>query len=137
MDEPRIARIGDGLYAQVVDYRLLPDHCTSASHEGQSASCPCRPLVDQMRSVRILDTRSDLGTRAECKDQHAYAPWLSGLFGARELLLSRCAYCTAVEVRDRSFDILPGLGSGSGTPRRRSDVLGWYSGSRPSGRTFH
>lgn len=133
--DTQFARIGDGLIAQVVDRKVLPAHVTSASHEGLRSGCACRPLVEAMTRVEVIDASPDRGARAECQDRHDYHPWLRGSYGPRDLLLSRCAFCTAVEVRDRSIDILPGL-AGSGVPRRRSDVLGWYSGSRVAARTY-
>ena len=58
------------------------------------------------------------------------------LGGRVDLLLNRCAFCGTVEVRDVSFHHPAGLRSATLAPRRRSDVLGWYSGKRPGGRTY-
>lgn len=133
--EPRITTIGDGQYAQVVERRLIPPHVSSGSHQGRAASCPCRPLIESMTAVRFFPFAA-LGTRLDCRDQHDYRPWVTGVFGTRELELARCRFCEAVEVRDVSLDILPGISAGRGGPRRRSDVLGWYSGSRAAARTY-
>lgn len=77
------------------------------------------------------------GTRRACTDeQHDYSPWLAGVYAGLDIRLARCAWCGTVEVRDVSLDLLPGLVPGRGGPRRRDDVLGWYSGSRPDGRTY-
>jgi len=133
VNDPRIVTIADGLYAQVVERSAIPLHVTSGSHQGRAASCRCRPLVESMTSVRTFPVPA-IGVRLECRDQHDYRLWLTGVYGALELRLARCAFCEAVEVRDVSLDILPGVQSGRGGPRRRSDVLGWYSGTRANAR---
>jgi hypothetical protein len=120
--EPRIVRIADGVIAQVVERSVLPPRLDA--------------LLAALRGARSVPVLV-LGTRRACTDEsHAYAAWVTGVYGPRELQLSRCTFCGAVEVRDVSYDILPGLKAGRGGPRRRDDVLGWYSGSRPLGRTY-
>jgi hypothetical protein len=59
-------------------------------------------------------------------------------YGGRvDLLLTVCQFCGAVEVRDVSFNALAALRATARlAPRRRSDVLGWYAGKRPGGRTY-
>lgn len=77
------------------------------------------------------------GTRRECtEERHDYRAWLAGIYAGLELSLRRCGYCGVVEVRDTSFDLLPGVTPGRGGPRRRNAVLGWYAGARPAGRTY-
>lgn len=61
---------------------------------------------------------------------------LQALHGQVLLTITMCAYCGAVEVRDVSYHAPSGLALGSLAPRRRSDVLGWYAGTRPAGRVY-
>lgn len=120
--EPRIIRIADGLHAQVVDRGVLPRRLEQ--------------LLGELAFVRSRDVRL-LGTRRACRDaEHDLSPWRTGVWRERELRLSLCAYCGAIEVRDVSLDILPGVKAGAGGPRRRSDILGWYSGARARGRQY-
>lgn len=76
------------------------------------------------------------GTRLACRDDHDFREWLLGTYAGLALRLARCPHCGTVEVRDVSFDLLPGVRAGRSGPRRRSDVLGWYSGRRSNGRTY-
>jgi len=120
--EAAIVRIGDGLHAQVIERQILPRRLDL--------------LLADLRAVRSRPVRI-FGTRRACTDgDHDLDPWRVGVWRDRELRLSLCSYCGAIEVRDVSLDILPGVMAGSGGPRRRSDVLGWYSGRRPSGREY-
>lgn len=121
--EPRIVRIADGLFAEAVERTILPRRLDA--------------LLGALDYVRAVPMRP-LGTRRACRDgEHELAPWIRGVWGPRELRLSRCAFCGSIEVRDVSLDILPGIRAGRVSPRRRSDVLGWYSGRRPAGREYH
>jgi hypothetical protein len=136
IEQPKFATIADGLRAQVIEVTgVIPPHLNAASHEGRMASCPCRPLVESMQRVKTHQVRV-LGIRADCRDQHDYRPSMTGVYRGMDLLLSTCVFCGAVEIRDVSYDILPGLQAGRGGPRRRSDVLGWYSGIRANARTY-
>lgn len=120
--EPRIIRVADGVLAEVVERTILPRQLEA--------------LLGELRMARSQPARL-LGTRRACVDgEHELASWRTGLWAGRDLRLSLCAYCGAIEVRDVSFDILPGIKAGRGGLRRRSDVLGWYSGKRPLGREF-
>lgn len=117
-----IIRIADGLHAQVVVRNILPRRLDA--------------LLGELRGVRTKPLRL-LGTRRACGDgEHELASWRVGSWRDRDLRLSLCSYCGAIEVRDVSLDILPGVMAGRGGPRRRSDVLGWYSGRRPAGREY-
>jgi hypothetical protein len=87
-------------------------------------------VVTRQSIVRIL------GTRVACKDDHDYSHWIHGVYAGLSLRLSQCAFCGTVEVRDVSRDLLPGISSGRLSPRRRSDVLGWYSGRRANARQY-
>lgn len=101
---------------------------------------PLPPSLDQLLVRLAVTDRQPFvahGTRRDCTDeQHDFRPWLAGVFAGLELRLWRCPFCTTVEVRDVSLDLLTGLTPGRGGPRRRNEVLGWYSGVRPAGRTF-
>jgi hypothetical protein len=106
----------------------------------EAVPSPLPPSLDQLLTRLAVTDRQpfvDLGTRRDCTDeQHDYRPWLAGVFAGLELRLYRCPYCTTVEVRDMTLDLLPGVRPGRGGPRRRNDVIGWYSGNRPSGREY-
>jgi hypothetical protein len=120
--EARIIPIGDGLLAQVVNRSILPRRLDA--------------LLADLRLVRSRSARV-VGTRRACTEgDHDLDPWRVGVWRERELRLSLCGYCGAIEVRDVSLDILPDVKVGRGGPRRRSDVLGWYSGKRAAGRTY-
>lgn len=72
---------------------------------------------------------------------HRLGLWLEGPYVCadgivRVLSLHACTDCGAVCVRDRSFDELPGLSAGRRPPRRRDEVIGWYSGARPRDRVY-
>jgi hypothetical protein len=118
--EPRIVRIADGLFAEVVDRSaVLPPHL--------------EPLLNAMRGVCEVPGVVLYRTRRACmENEHALQPWRQGVYRSVELRLSLCAFCGAVEVRDVSLDILPI----STQKRRRDAVLGWYAGRRPAGRTY-
>lgn len=126
--EPHIIRIGDGVFAQVVD---------------RSALLPAKlePLLVGMRVVReITDVRIAGARRACMENEHALQPWRQGLYRGLELRLSLCFFCAAVEVRDVSLDILrEGAVALTLADRahRRDAVLGWYAGRRPAGREYH
>lgn len=78
-----------------------------------------------------------LGNRQDCVDaEHDWHHWLRGVWRGAEIECRRCVFCASVEVRDVSFDVLPGVAVGRQGPRRKSDVLGWYSGNRPAGRQY-
>jgi hypothetical protein len=149
--EPEFATVADGVRAQVIRRTVLPPHLTSSAHEGRNASCPCRPLLEQLVTVDQWSV-SPKGTRAACTDpaeHHDLKPLRVAVWplapvalrvmargGRVELTLAMCAWCGAVEVRDVSYHAPAGIAVGSLQPRRRSDVLGWYAGSRPAGRIY-
>lgn len=148
-DGPVFTTVADGVRAQVVRRTVLPPHLDSGSHESRRAACPCRPLLPQLATLRAYPV-APRGTREACtQEEHDLRPlrmatWpqapaalaAQALRGRVELLLTMCAYCGAVEVRDVSYHAMPGLVPGALEHRRRSDVLGWYSGKRPAGRVF-
>lgn len=141
--------VADGVRAQVVRRTLLPPHLDSRAHEGRHSGCPCRPLLPQL-VVHQQWPVAPRGTREACtQEEHDLQPlrlatWptapaallAQALAGRVDLMLTMCAYCGAVEVRDVSFHVLAGAARGALSPRRRSDVLGWYSGKRPAGRVY-
>lgn len=101
---------------------------------------PLPPTLDALLA-RLAHQRSRpvpvLTPRQACVEgEHERHPWVTGVLGVLELELGMCPYCGGVEVRDVSLDIHPGIAPGQQGPRRRSDVLGWYSGKRPGGRTY-
>lgn len=120
--DKRIVRVGDGEYAEVTERRLLPSTLDL--------------LLVSLR-VRTSYPFRLVGTIRECTDAtHQFGLWLDATWGDYELRLNRCPYCGTVEVRDVSFDYIPGLSTGTLDLRRRSDVLGWYAGRRPAGRVY-
>lgn len=82
------------------------------------------------------------GATADClREDHRMTGWVEGFASCsdgitRHLRLVVCADCGAVCVRDITIDSLPGLPSGRLAPRRRDDILGWYTGARPRQRTY-
>jgi hypothetical protein len=143
------ATVADGVRAQVVTRVLLPPHLSSSAHEGRSAGCPCKPLLEGLEPGESWPV-VPRGTREACtQEEHDLQPlrvahWRlapralrdQALNGHVMLVLTMCAFCGAVEVRDTSFHAPAGMGLGTLAPRRRSDVLGWYSGARPAGRVY-
>ncbi len=93
------------------------------------------------------DDITPAGARSACTvlREHRFRRFREGRWFARQgprkgsvldLALRMCADCGAVEVRDVSIDRLAGLPTGMSGPARRSHVLGFYSGKRPSGREY-
>jgi hypothetical protein len=99
---------------------------------------PAMPtLLRVLRQVTILSRPAFAGYRPACGEgEHRLAGWVRGFFGTRELLISRCLDCEVAEVRDVSFDRLPDLPTGRLALRRRSDLLGWYTGARAAQRVY-
>lgn len=147
--EPVFTTVADGVRAQVVRRSILPPHLDSRAHEGRHAHCVCRPLLEQLRTVQAWPV-APRGTREACtQEEHDLQPLRMATWptapaalmaqahrGRVDLMLTMCAFCGAIEVRDVSYHTMAGLRAGSLEPRRRSDVLGWYSGQRPAGRVY-
>jgi hypothetical protein len=105
---------------------------------------PLPPTLEGLRrsmAVSWSTTITRQGARTECvSDQdHRLFPIITGrhvgLDGVvRDLRLSMCQDCEAVEVRDVSYDRLPT--ATRQFPRRRDHVIGWYSGARRNQRTY-
>lgn len=121
--EAKFSRVADGVVAQVIERKSpLPRKL--------------EPLLSGLRVTRSYPVRL-LGTRLACRDaEHEFAPWRDGIYAGLELRLALCPFCGVVEVRDVSLDLLPGVRAGRLAPRRRNDVMGWYSGRREAGRTY-
>lgn len=143
--EPRFSQIADGIWAQVEDRSAgLPRHLDSSAHEGRIGLCRCRPLIDSMTALQ-LNPLVLVGTRLDCRDQHDFALYATGLYEGLDLRLSMCRYCGTVEVRDVSIDVVVDHDPRTGrrlfitTPaqgRRRDLLLAWYAGRRASGRVY-
>ena len=146
---PVFTMVADGVRAQVVRRSILPPHLDSGAHEGRHAHCPCRPLMPQLVTLQAWVV-APRGAREACtQEEHDLRPLRMATWptapaalaaqayrGRVEIMLTMCAYCGALEVRDVSYHALPGVSRGALAPKRRSDVLGWYSGKRPAGRVY-
>lgn len=105
---------------------------------------PLPPTLEGLRRAMTVtwETRVTIqGARSECvSDQdHRLFPVIMGRYVdlrgiVRDLRLSMCQDCEAVEVRDISYDRLPT--PTRQFPRRRDHVIGWYSGTRRNRRTY-
>lgn len=122
---PRFVRIADGVTAQAIE--RIP-------------TSPLPRRLDLLLGSMLVTRRLPLkviGARQACTDaEHVFSLWMQGVFSHLELRLARCSFCGVVEVRDVSLDLMPGVSVGRGGPKRRSDVLGWYSGRRSAARTY-
>lgn len=142
--------VADGVRAQVIQRQVLPAHLDTSAHEGRAAGCRCTPLLGQLTTQHRWPV-VPRGAREACtQEEHDMRPlrlaiWATAplplrqqaLHGRVELTITMCAYCGAIEVRDTSYHVPAGLrAAGHLAPRRRSDVLGWYSGKRPGGRVY-
>jgi nitroreductase len=133
MNEPKFVRVADGVMAQVIE-RTGIDPVTR--RERSPLPSKLEPLLLGLRVTRQFPAQL-FGARRACTDaEHQFEPWRLGVYAGRELRLSLCPFCGVVEVRDVSLDLLPGVSAGRLGPRRRNDVLGWYSGRREGGRTY-
>ena len=147
--EATFATVADGVRAQVVTRQLLPPHLDAAAHESRAASCPCRPLMLQLATLQAWPV-VPRGAREACtQEEHDLRPlrlatWPSAPAALRaqatrgnvELMLTMCAFCGVIEVRDISYHTMGGMRLSSLALRRRSDCLGWYAGKRPGGRIY-
>lgn len=131
--EVKFARVADGVMAQVIE-RAGIDPVTLRSRSPLPSKLD--PLLLGLRITRQYPARL-FGARRACTDaEHEFSPWREGIYAGLDLSLALCPFCGVVEVRDVSLDLLPGVRVGHSGPRRRNDVLGWYSGRRQSGRTY-
>jgi hypothetical protein len=100
-----------------------------------------------LRSMFAVTRREDIrptGAAAQCEraNLHRWAVLREGRhYGLdrtlRDISVEMCRDCGSVMVRDVSFDRLPGLRVGASGARRRNVILGWYTGQRAAGRTYH
>jgi hypothetical protein len=94
-------------------------------------------LLRVLRNAKVLTPLRFAGYRPDCGEgNHRLVGWLNGFYGTRELLIERCLDCEMAAVRDISFDTLRGLPTGRLALRRKSDLLGWYTGSRANRRVY-
>jgi hypothetical protein len=110
---------------------------------------PLQPRLDALLSamyhVRFSADVRPSGARIECEvdRDHPFAVLRigrhTGLDGIiRDLKVSMCPYCGAVQVRDVSLDttIAGEPVPRNGDPLRRDHVIGWYTGKRRAGREY-
>lgn len=124
--------------AQPEDRVVVIEGQRALYHPVRSILPPAMPtLLRVLRRVTVLSQPIFAGFRSDCGEgNHRLTGWLRGWFGARELLISRCLDCEVAEVRDISFDRLADLPTGRLALRRRSDLLGWYTGARAARRVY-
>jgi hypothetical protein len=136
--EPRVTTIEGRRVLVVERTRVLPDQLAvllNGGRDGTGRLWP--PLRVAFRRRLTLG-----GARSEClSEDHRFTDWLEGFHNGsdglvRYLHLDVCADCGAVCVRDASVDTLPGLPAARRAPRRKSNVIGWYSGARPGQRQY-
>lgn len=105
-------------------------------------------LLGQLLQITFAEDVVLQGARATCEAarEHRLTRFREGRWFARDgvrrgefldLSLRMCRDCGAVQVRDVSFDLLPGQRRpAAGPPKRRDHVIGWYSGKRRAGREY-
>lgn len=94
-------------------------------------------LAGLLREMQVIERRYLVvrGFGEECaENEHAFAPWLTGVHRGRQLALLMCTGCETVQVRDVSVDRLVGASPGRGGWRRGNELMGWYTGKRRAGR---
>lgn len=105
---------------------------------------PLPQTLDRLLAEMRITFRSPVvirGFRAECDRQdHRLIALAEGAHTGtdgvrRSLRVSQCQDCEAVEVRDVSWDSMPGLPH-AGPLLRRDRVIGWYSGARRAQREY-
>lgn len=94
-------------------------------------------LASLLHDMTVVERRYLVarGFGQECaENEHAFAPWLTGIYGGRQLALLMCTGCETVQVRDVSVDRLTGASPGRGGWKRGNELMGWYTGKRRAGR---
>lgn len=97
-------------------------------------------LIDGMGPVWYRADIAPQGARPSCEQRrHRFATLREGRYACpdgiiRDLRVEVCADCAAACVRDISVDRLGDAPVARSGPNRKSEVIGWYSGSRPRGR---
>lgn len=66
-------------------------------------------------------------------NEHAYRKWITGSYSSRDLELTKCTDCEAVQVWDVSYG--GSIGNARLAQRRLHALLGWYTGRRRGSRT--
>ena len=75
------------------------------------------------------------GATAACAvNEHAYRKWITGTYSGRDIELTKCANCEAVQVWDVSLG--GSIGNARLAQRRLHALLGWYSARRPGNKTY-
>ncbi len=108
---------------------------------------PLQPSLDRLLSaIYMVTAREDIrprgaSIRCEAERIHRFGTLREGrhvgLDGiVRDLRIEMCRDCGAACVRDVSYDRLDGLPVGRRGPRRRDNVIGWYSGARRASREY-
>lgn len=107
---------------------------------------PLPPTLDALRrsmAVAWETTITRRGARTACvsEQDHRLFRFLEGRHAGtdgvvRDLRLFMCADCEAVQVRDVTTDRLSRLPTGRLPLRRRDQIVGWYTGSRPRQREY-
>ena len=113
--------------------RPIPDRLELLLEGGEG----WRPL----RVIHRLPLRLGGAALSCATDDHSMSPWVEGFHTGsdsivRHLRLLACVDCGAVCVRDISFDELRGARPSRLRPRRRDNVIGWYTGARPRQRIY-
>ena len=67
-------------------------------------------------------------------NEHAYRKWITGSYSGRDLELTKCSDCEAVQVWDVSYG--GSIGNARFAQRRLHALLGYYTGRRRGSRTF-
>lgn len=107
-----------------------------------------KDLLAQLLTITYSADVALGGTSVRCEQmrEHRLDRFREGKWFARDgirrgefldLSLRMCRDCGAVQVRDVSYDRLPGQRRpASGPPKRRDHVIGWYSGARRGRREY-
>lgn len=108
-------------------------------------------MSDLLASLLSVTYSADValgGASVRCEQlrEHRLTRFREGRWFARDgvrrgemldLSLRMCRDCGAVQVRDVSYDRLPGQARpAAGPPKRRDEVIGWYSGARRGRREY-
>lgn len=146
MTEPRVAVI-NGVRAMVFDRpRPIAPTLDLMLNGGRDVNKrlwkPLRVVVRNPLRIQMNPTAACMASsNGSVNDDHNLSNWLGGFVDCsdgvtRYVVLQACTDCGAVCVRDRSFDTLDRLPTGTRPLRRRDHIVGWYTGGRPNGRVY-
>lgn len=98
-------------------------------------------LLAEMRVTFRADVRPGGASSICAQRDHRLARFREGRHVGpdgmvRDLRLLMCQDCEAVCVRDVSVQFAADQGRSSLQPRRKDEVLGWYTGARPNQRVY-